>query len=101
LLGQKELIVIESGEVASYILGVPQNQIEGKLITRSQIDKRMEELSAMNSTEFSAFKTNRKDAIKVLPRLVLLDFLLSQTGYENFRATDHELNLAIVYRLAR
>jgi exopolyphosphatase/pppGpp-phosphohydrolase len=90
LRNQKELVAIEVGEAASYVLGIPQDQIEGKLLSREQLSEKLKEISEMNFP----------DAGKVLPRLVLLDFVLEQAGYQSVRCTDNELNVAIVYRLA-
>lgn len=101
LRDQQELKVIEVGETANYILGIPQDQIEGKVITHSQVKNKLKDLFAMDPKSFAELKENFKDAAKVLPRLVLVDFILTETGYDKFRGTDHELNVAIVYRLSR
>jgi exopolyphosphatase/pppGpp-phosphohydrolase len=98
---QKELRLIEIGETASYILGIPQNQIEGKVITHNQVKNRLKDLSAMDSKSFTELKKNFKDADRVLPRLVVVDFILSKSGYDQFRGTDRELNVAIIYNLSR
>jgi exopolyphosphatase/pppGpp-phosphohydrolase len=97
----RSLVVIEVGEPASYLLGIPQNEIEGKIITRSQIQNKLKDLLTMNAKSFADLKSNLKDAPKILPRLVFLDFVLGETGFEKFEATDRELNVAIVYRLSR
>ena len=101
LRNQRELVTIEVGETSSYILGLPQNEIEGKVISRTRVQNKLKELSAMNQESFADLKRNFKDAARVLPRLVVIDFILGVTGYDEFRATDHELNVAIVYRLSR
>lgn len=96
LLTRRELVVIEVGETAAYILGIPQDQVEGKEITHAQVQRKLKELSE----SFADLKVSFKDAPKVLPRLVFIDFMLRQTGYEKFRATNRELNVAILLRLA-
>lgn len=96
-----EVVVIEVGETASYVLGIPQSEIEGKIITHFQIQKKLKDLAALTPKSFAELKSNFKDASKVLPRLVFLDDVLSLTRFEKFRATDRELNVAIVYRLSR
>jgi exopolyphosphatase/pppGpp-phosphohydrolase len=101
LRGAKELRAIEVGEAASYILGIPQKEIEGKIIHYSQIRRKLKDLSSMDRKAFADFKTNFQDAAKVLPRLVLLEFILAELDSDSFRGTDRELNVAIVYRLAR
>ena len=98
LKAQQELRMIEVGEAASYILGIPQNQIEGKVITHAQVKNKLSDLYALNSKSFAELKTNFKDAARVLPRLVLVNFILGETGYDKFRGTNRELNVAIVYK---
>jgi len=110
LVGEKEkgilnsghqLMMIEVGETSSYVLGIPQNQIEGKVITRDQIQKTLKDLSSMNADSFANLKKDFKDAPKVFPRLIFIDFLLAQTNHDRFIGTDRELNVAIVYRISR
>jgi hypothetical protein len=101
LRGRPELVLIEVGEMVSYILGIPQKDIEGRVITRAEVQKEINRLSVMEPASFSELKKNFENAAKVLPRLVLTDFILAKTGYEQFRGTNRELNIAIVYRIAR
>ena len=101
LLKQRELIAIEIGETSSYILGIPQSQIEGKVISRMQVRDKLNELLAMDAKSFAALKSDFKDGAKVLPRLVLMDFVLEKTAYGKFRGTDRELNVAILYRMSK
>ena len=101
LRNRHELGVVEAGETASFILGIPQNQIEGKVITRTQVQNKLKALLAMDPNSFLDLKNDFKDADKVLPRLVLLDFVLGGAGYDQFRGTNRELNVAVVYRLSR
>jgi exopolyphosphatase/pppGpp-phosphohydrolase len=101
LSGHKELRVVEVGESSSYLLGIPQNQIEGKVVTKFNIERKLNELSRMDAKSFAALKNSFKDAPKVLPRLVLIDLILERTRYKGFRGTDHELNVAIIYKLSR
>jgi len=101
LRNRQELVAVEVGETASYVLGIPQNQIEGKIITRTQVQNKLKDLLAMDPKAFAELKGNFKDAEKVLPRLVFLEFILGETGYDRFRGTDRELNVAVVYRLSR
>jgi exopolyphosphatase/pppGpp-phosphohydrolase len=101
LRGPNELRVIEVGETASYILGIPQKEIEGKIITYSQVRNKLKDLSSMDRKSFADFKTNFKDASKVLPRLVLIELILAESDYGSFRGTDRELNVGIVYKLAQ
>jgi exopolyphosphatase/pppGpp-phosphohydrolase len=96
-----ELMMIEVGETSSYVLGIPQDQIEGKIVTRAQTQKTLKELLAMNANSFANVKKNFKDAPKVLPRLVFIDYLLAQTHHDRFIGTDRELNVGIVYRISR
>jgi exopolyphosphatase/pppGpp-phosphohydrolase len=96
-----ELVMIEVGETSSYILGIPQGQIEGKVITRDQIQKKLKDLHVMTVDSFTSLKKEFKDAAKVLPRLVFIDFLLAQTNHDRFIGTDRELNVAIIYRISR
>ncbi len=101
LKGQQELRMIEVGEAASYILGIPQDQIEGQVITHAQIKNKLRDLYAMDPKSFAELKENFEDAARVLPRLVLMDFILAETGYDKFRGTNRELNVAIVYKRSR
>lgn len=101
LRNRNGLVMIEVGEAASYILGVPQNQIEGRVITRSQLQNKLNDLHAMNAKGFAHLKQTFQDAAKVLPRLVLAHHILEKSGYGRFRATDRELNVAIVYNISR
>jgi hypothetical protein len=55
----------------------------------------------MKADSFLTLKKDFKDAAKVLPRLVFIDFILSQTNHDRFIGTDRELNVAIVYRISR
>ncbi|MCI0412326.1 hypothetical protein L0222_05925 [bacterium] len=96
-----ELVMIEFGETASYVLGIPQDQIEGKIITRTQVQGKLKDLHAMDAKAFADLKKNFKDAIKVLPRVVLADLILEQTGYDQLRGSNRELNVAIVYQISR
>ena len=100
LRGRPELVVIEAGEMVSYILGIPQNEIEGKVITGTQIQEQIQKLSGMDATSFADLKKNFENAAKVFPRLVLTDFVLAKAGYDRFRGTNRELNVAIIYRIA-
>ena len=93
--------MIEVGEAASYILGIPQDQIEGQVITHAQIKNKLRDLYAMDPKSFAELKENFEDAARVLPRLVLMDFILAETGYDKFRGTNRELNVAIVYKRSR
>jgi exopolyphosphatase/pppGpp-phosphohydrolase len=101
LRSHSELVLIEVGEMASFILGVPQNQIEERVITRAQVQEQIKKLSAMDASAFADLKKNFENAAKVLPRLVLTDFVLANAGYDQFRGTNRELNIAIIYRIAR
>ena len=100
LVHHRQLKVIEVGETASYVLGIAQNQIEGKVVTHSQVQNKLKELHAMDKEYFADLKKTFKDAAKVLPRLVFLDLILKKTGYEEFYGTNRELNVAIVYRIS-
>ncbi|MGH9856406.1 MAG: hypothetical protein ACRD4B_01050, partial [Acidobacteriota bacterium] len=100
LQNQKELVVIEVGEAASYLLGLSQDQIEGKVITRSQLQAKLKDLQQMDEKAFAGLKQTFKGAARVLPRAVFLDFALEQTGYDRFRCTNRELNTAIILRFA-
>jgi exopolyphosphatase/pppGpp-phosphohydrolase len=101
LNAEQALKIIEVGETASYVLGIPQDQIEGKVITQLQIRKTLNQLFAMDRKSFMKLKKDFKDAPKVLPRLVLLDFILAGTAHEKFTATDRQLNVTIVYKRSR
>ena len=96
LQNQKELIVIEVGETASYLLGIPQDQIEGKVITQSQLQTKLKHLQNMDEKSFADLKQNFKDAARVIPRAVFLEFALERTGYDRFRCTNRELNAAVI-----
>jgi exopolyphosphatase/pppGpp-phosphohydrolase len=100
LQNQKELVVIEVGETASYLLGLSQDQIEGKVISRSHLQQKLKELQQMDEKTFADLKRNFKDAARVLPRAVFLEFVLDKTGYDGFRCTNRELNAAVILRLA-
>ena len=99
LQNQKELVVIEVGETASYLLGLPQDQIEGKVITHAQLQANLRNLQQLDEQSFANLKQDFKNAAKVFPRAVFLDYVLQATGYKSFRCTNRELNAAVILRM--
>ena len=101
LQNQKELVVIEVGEAASYLLKIPQEQVEGKIITQTLLQEKLKMLRSMDAKAFADLKKSFKDAARVLPRAIFLELTLERTGYKSFRCTNRELNAAIILLMAR
>lgn len=95
LINQDGLHVIEGVEMAKFVFGLSREKVEGLKIKHSEIKKKIKKLSEMSSKKYKKFKL-KPDMDKVLPRLVLLDYLMDLANYDEARFTLHELNAGIV-----
>jgi exopolyphosphatase/pppGpp-phosphohydrolase len=96
LQGRRELVLIEAGELASDLLGIPQEKIEGTRLTRERIARRIAELRALDESGYSRLKRDFALADKVLPRLVFVSLILERSGYPQATVTNRELNAGLI-----
>jgi exopolyphosphatase/pppGpp-phosphohydrolase len=91
--GKKKLVGIEFAEMVSVLFD--GGEIEGRVLTRSQLLQRVSEIEGMTAAEFARLKA-REDIDRALPRLVALEFLARAFDYSEVELTRRELGTGLI-----
>jgi exopolyphosphatase/pppGpp-phosphohydrolase len=84
---------VEMEDVARYLLS--QDRVDGVLISRETVSRKIAALRAMSEFEFSELK-KAKDIDEILPRLVVLEQTLITFGYPEMQVFERELGVGLV-----
>jgi exopolyphosphatase/pppGpp-phosphohydrolase len=98
LKNKKEFIAVEAAEVAAYLHGGSRDSVDGMSLRHTDLKKKIKELEKSKPDDFEKVKATA-DAAKILPRLVLLEYILSKSGYQSALVSTHDLNVAVISRL--
>jgi exopolyphosphatase/guanosine-5'-triphosphate,3'-diphosphate pyrophosphatase len=91
--GKRELVGIEFGEMAEILFKA--GEIEGRILTRDELRRKLDEIAALEPNAFSALKQT-KDIDRALPRLVVAVFVTEHFGYERLVLTERELGAGLI-----
>ena len=91
--GRKMLVGVEFGEMAAALF--EPAALEGRVLTLAQLKKRLDEIMALRSNAFQAFK-QKKDIDRALPRLVVAATLTEAFGYSQMLLTERELGTGLI-----
>jgi hypothetical protein len=79
--------------VARYLLS--QDRVDGVLISRETVSRKIAALRTMPEFEFSELK-KAKDIDEILPRLVVLEQTLITFGYPEMQVFERELGVGLI-----
>ena len=91
--GRKTLVGVEFGEMATALF--EPAALEGRVLTLAQLKKKLDEITALRSDAFQAFK-QKKDIDRALPRLVVAATLTEAFGYSQMLLTERELGTGLI-----
>ena len=91
--GRKTLVGVEFGEMATALF--EPAALEGRVLTLAQLKKKLDEITALRSSAFQAFK-QKKDIDRALPRLVVAATLTETFGYSQMVLTERELGTGLI-----
>ncbi len=91
--GKKTLVGVEFGEMAAALF--EPAALEGRVLTLAQLKKKLDEITALRSNAFHAFK-QKKDIDRAFPRLVVAATLTEAFGYSQMLLTERELGTGLI-----
>ena len=93
LEGMQDFVGIELEEMAQYLLKT--KKVHGARITLSFLRARLEKLRAQKAKQFAKLK-RVPDIDRVLPRMVILEYVASKAGYESILVVERELGVGLI-----
>jgi len=91
-----QYIALAANTIASFVTGEKRTGHQGRTLTRTALNGRMSELRELSPTQYKNLKLSLPKVEKILPGLVLLDYLLERSGHNEALITETELPVGLI-----
>ncbi len=92
----EQLICLNANTMACYVTGKEKSEITGRPLERGALTSRIRALEALSAPDYRALLEELPKAHKVLPGLILVDYLLECTGHSQALIAEAELPTGLI-----
>ncbi len=92
----EQLIRLNANTMACYVTGKEKSEITGRPLERDALTSRIRALEALSGPDYRALLEELPRARKVLPGLILVDYLLEHTGHSQALIAEAELPAGLI-----
>lgn len=89
-------IALSANSAVSFAAGSDKRLVNDTSFPRSGLRRKLQALRDLTRTEFSELKAKTEKASKVLPGLILLDYVMDRAGHEEVRVAEAELPAGLI-----
>lgn len=92
----RELIGIAMNTMACFVTGKQKNDVTNRYLGHDRIRDKVQALTEMSQEAFASLKAETPKVDKILPGLILLDYLLERTGHRRALIAEAELPVGLI-----
>ena len=94
--GTEQLLCLASNTAASYVLGRPKAEVANRPLTRVALDSAIGRLDRLDPASWREHRDTIARAEKILPGLVVLDYLMYRSGHHEAVVVEAELPVGLI-----